>query len=367
VSHATLQKSIAAALRKGAAGDGTPGDDQIKLINGLTLRDFEAKELYVREFIIAHNAIDRDGEVIDEALLERFVKTLPGKGMFIKHPMGWDGDTGPGEAVWFAARTELMSLASARDLLREPELKLPHDRTQAMVLFASMYMHRHASNEALISKIDAGVAKFVSLGFGASGRADVINPATKMREAVRLLGPGDAYEASLVWLGAQPGARAHKNAKDTSMSDVNEIQTKLTKAEGEVTTLKAENATLKAAGTVLDALKAALGDQAVMLENPAQLAAQVKAGKEFTDALVADLIKADRLAKRVGDTEADVKSATAMYAAMPLATLKHLHSALASSLGGGAATVTPGDPGAGKVPLPNNEKDAVPAALDFLK
>src|SRR5690606_17562361 len=88
---APRNKQFAATVKALSA----PDEATLREIRNFTLVDVEPEQLVVREFVLAHNCIDRDGECFDEALLARFAATIPGKGCFIKHPMSWDGDSGP--------------------------------------------------------------------------------------------------------------------------------------------------------------------------------------------------------------------------------------------------------------------------------
>ena len=212
-------KKIQQKLRHLSGKAATPSADQLAAINRYAIEELAAADVYVRTMYLAHNAIDRDREVMDAALLDAFARTLPGKGLFVRHPTGFDGDSGPGEGRFFEARVQEMTIDAARALLNEPGLMWPPGETSARVLVASFYSIRTGENEALLAKIDAGVAGDVSIGFWASERSAILD-ANGTRIATRLQAPGEALEASLVWLGAQPGARIRKaagdNGRDTS-------------------------------------------------------------------------------------------------------------------------------------------------------
>lgn len=374
-SEPVTHKSLASSLRKGAGGNGTPTAEQVAKINAYTLREHAAEELYVREFVVCHNGIDRDRECIDEQLLGKFAVSLPGKGLFIKHPMSWDGDSGPGEGRWFEARIERMSLMDARMLLREATFMLPPDRSEVQVLMASAYMVRNDETKPLISKVDAGVAGDVSVGFSTAGRADVIDPVSQTRVAVRLLGPGEALEASLVWLGAQPGARAVKNHNPQG-NHMDPVQLAALKAALGPHALLLDNPTQlkavldsheanKAAGTTLAALKTALGDQAALLDNPAQLKAAITDGVAHKAALVDALVAADRDAKVCGDAPEAVVAHKALYAPLPADHLQKLLDAKAPK-GRAAGQLAGSDPNAEKAGGNGNNKTEAPAGLEFM-
>lgn len=350
-------KTFRLGQRKAAA---TPSAEQLAAINGFTLREFTADELHVRTFVLCHNCVDRDGECFDEALLRDFAKSLPGKGVFVKHPTGWDGDSAPGEGLVFGTDIETMSLESAQELMRGQELVLPPDRTQVTVLLAHAYFPKTADNAALLTKQDAGVACFVSVGFTAQGgRKQVTDASGHEYELRRWHAPGEAHEMSLVWLGAQPGARAVKSAtRSHEATDMN-LQEQLDTANTTIKTLTTERDTAKAAAGKLDSLKTALGEHAALADDTDGLAALALAGKAYRSDLVADIIKADRLAGELGDDEDAVNTARKEYEGMPLAALKRLATAATKTTGTGASAVTGSDPNTKK---PNG--DATKGAFD---
>lgn len=339
-------KTFRLGQRKAAA---TPSAEQLAAINGFTLREFTAEELHVRTFVLCHNCVDRDGECFDEALLQDFAKSLPGKGVFVKHPTGWDGDSAPGEGLVFDTRVETMSLESAQELMRGQSLTLPPDRTQVAVMLADTYFPKTAENAALLTKLDAGVACFVSVGFSAEGRKQVTDASGHEYELRRWHAPGEAHEMSLVWLGAQPGARAVKSAPRTEATDMT-LQEQLDAATGANKTLTAERDNAKAAAAKHEAIKAALGaDHAALADDPAQLAGLVTAGKAFTSSLVETMVKADRLNGALSDDPAAVEEARKEYAAMPLGALKRLAAGAEKAMGDTSKpTVTGGDPNTNK-------------------
>lgn len=339
-------KTFRLGQRKAAA---TPTAEQLAAINAFTLRDFAADELHVRTFVVCHNCVDRDNECFDEALLQDFAKSLPGKGVFVKHPTGWDGDSGPGEGLVFAARTETMSLRNAQVFMRDESLQLPPDRTQVSLVVADSYFPKTADNAALLTKLDAGVACFVSVGFTAAERQKVTDAAGNEYELRRWLGPGEAHEMSLVWLGAQPGARAVKSAprnnEATDMTLQEQLDAEKAKNAELTAALAAEKAAKAAAAAPIEALKTALGDAAALADDTDGLAKLAIAGREHKSALIADIVKADRLAGTVGDAPEEAEAARKEYDGMPLAALKRLHVTAAKALAeAGQATVTGGEP-----------------------
>lgn len=335
------RKALTIAVRKAVA---SPTAEQLAAIAQFTVREMKAEELYVREYIVGHNAIDRDRECFDEALLGEFARTFPGKGLFVRHPTGWDGDTGPGEGRIFAARVEQMSLEDARKVLREPNLQLPPDRSMVSVLYASAYIAVTGDNECLRTKLDAGVAGDVSIGFSAAG-TESVNDRSGNSVARRWKAPGEALELSLVWLGAQPGARTHKNATREGNAVDQVTKEQLDTANKAASDAQADLKAAQPKAKAYDAAAAALGDaNKALLEQPTELAKAVADGQAFRKSLVDDIVAADRASGRVkADTEEEVASIKAAYAAMPTAALKTLHEG-ATKGAAGVTRLAPSDP-----------------------
>ncbi len=362
MSEAIHSKALARAVVKAA---GVPDESQLAAIRAHTLRDFTAEELVVREFALAHNAIDRDKEVFSVGILSDFAATLPGKGVFIRHPSGWDGDSGPGEGKVFAARLERMSHDEARALLREPGLQFPPDHPDAAILMADAYYVRTPENEAFLLKLDAGIAGEVSIGFRGGESERVKGPDGIELNVWRWKSPGTALEMSHVWLGAQPGARATKQSprnppEETAMN------------EQEVKALREENAQLKSASdagvkavAALGELRKALGENATLLDAPghAHLASLVTAGLAYRKSLIDDIVVADRHAGITGDSEAEVKAAAELYGSLPTDKLEALRKRYVALLPGKASGIAGGDPNGGKPGTGQNKAIAgTPAA-----
>ncbi|WP_337052478.1 hypothetical protein [Pseudoxanthomonas sp. USHLN014] len=303
--HKTLHLQVKSA--------GAPTEDQLSAIRTYTLADIPAEKLYVRTFALAHNAIDRDDEAFDDALLADFARTLPSKGLFIRHPTGWDGDSGPGKGRWFAAELQHMTQDAARTLLRAPDLVWPPGITTATILMASAYLVRTAGNSDLLDEIDAGIVSDVSIGFTAKSGGPLIDEEGREMRARRITSPGEALEGSLVWLGAQPGARAIKGAKPTP-------EEKTMTLEEELAAEKAKNKDLQkqldesAPQKVIVGLRTAFGDNAHLLDKPEALASDIKAIKAYREDLIDTIVAGERHLGLCGDDEEAVKTAKAIYA-----------------------------------------------------
>lgn len=326
---------------------GNPSDEQLGVINALALAEMTADDVYVRTAFLAHNGIDRDKEAFDDTLLESFTNSLPGKGLFNKHPMSFDGDSGPGIGRWFSARVVSMSPDEARTALKEPKLQFPPSTETAKLLEASFYIPRSNKNVDLIADIDAGIAGDVSIGFRAADRTAITDGTSDDVVAYRLLGPGEAYEGSLVWLGAQPGARVHKGAtRADDLTQEDEMSAKdLEKANDRIKSLETESKDLKPKAKQFDAIEAACGEEAV--KSPEAMARAIQDGNDYRKEVVDDIVAAERLAGMVeGDDEKAVEAAKAQYKGWSLAKLIAWQGKLKSVAPKGESQIDGGDPNA---------------------
>ena len=308
------RKDLHVRGRKGSGGE--PSDNQLARINEFAFEDLSGEDVYVRTFDLAHNGIDRDREVFPAKLLEDFARTLPGRGFFVVHPNHPKGDPGPAHGLWFEARVETMSHEEARERLGEPDLEFTEER--AAILEASAYVLREDDTEYLRKRMDAGIARYVSIGFDAH---DLV-PATDAEGGVMAAvwqPPGEAREGSLVWLGAQQGAQQTKSFDEPEGEDMD----KLKLLEQEVEDLKSQVSANQKAADLLASLKKALGVD----ELPAakDLARLYQAGKQYRERLLSDIVREERFAKVIGDTDEDAKDARDLYGDMPTDRLeKHL-------------------------------------------
>lgn len=300
------------ALHIKSAGD--PSAEQLAAIRRYTLADMGADKLYVRTFVVAHNGVDRDNECFSDGILSDFARTLPGKGLHIKHPTGWDGDTGPARGRWFGAQVQRMSHDEARTLLREPSLKFPPGATDAVLLLGDAYLVRTASNADMLEEIDGGVVGDVSIGFNGKSPERVSDENGIELNVWRWNGPGEALEASLVWLGAQPGARAVKAANRPSGDDDMNLQEQLDAANTKAAGLQNELTAAKASHDLVLGLRKALGDHAHLIDKPELLAASVKAADAYRDELIDEIVAGERKAGYCGDGEEEISAAKAIYA-----------------------------------------------------
>ncbi len=323
--------------------DGSPSPEQLVLINQYTLKSLASTDVYVRKFIVSHTALDRDKEIISDGLLKDIGDTLAGKGLFIKHPMSFDGDTGPGIGKWFETEVITLSLDDARKQLGEVEFA--PEATTAKILYASAYIARTDKHANTIADIDAGVISFVSASFSYSDQFPIEKDGEVMGSM--LSGKGEAHEASLVWLGAQPGARAIKaanpNQPNTGDDMSKELETKIktlnTEKDGLQTQLTTEKAAKENAETKLKAFTDVLGDH-----SPEAVKGFIALQTTAKNAVIDSLVAFDRNAKTCGDDDAAIKAATTKYTVYPFDALQQLNAANKAANPANGKGITGGDP-----------------------
>lgn len=181
-----------------------PDESQLTMINKFTRRPFPAEELYIGQLRLAHNAIDRDNERFSEEVLNRFAQTIVRKTMLFDHAKYDSKDSAVGK--FFDAQIEILPLDQAKEILGE-DLVLPEGETQVKILVPWFYIPVKGVSEQTITKIDAGIYDFASIGFRAESLIPVRDSAGNILYS-EYRGPGrttEATEGSLVYLGAQGG------------------------------------------------------------------------------------------------------------------------------------------------------------------
>ncbi len=168
----------------------------LKKINQFSLQELSEDEIYVRRFLIAHDSIDRDNERFSEEVLRDFELTLPGKALLISHdrqelPLG----------LFYQSYLDAISPNLFLKLTFE-NANLPGSAETVKILWAWAFMLK-TGNQEIIQKIEAGIVRYVSIGFRAAGLESVTSDGKKFKE---YLSPAEATEGSFVYLGAQQGA-----------------------------------------------------------------------------------------------------------------------------------------------------------------
>lgn len=297
-------------------------DDQLAKINTFALEPLTADQVYVRRFLVAHNGIDRDRERFSDDLLDQFSKTLVGKGLFLDgHPGGWSGSGAPGSGRWFDAGVEFMTPQEFKQLTGE-EVNLPEAVTQVKALWGEAYMLKTLSYiDEWGQLIDAGIVSFVSIGFSAPRKSITDDNGNYLYGEYHP--NGEALEASLVWLGAQPGASV-KSAQGNQPDNPNEEETHmkvlqlLQKALGLKTALTEDNL-VDQVETVIKEKDATITEKDQKIEG---LKAAAADGNAYRKSLVDDAIRFGVLIDEVPTDEAGQKSETEFLTGLPIERLK---------------------------------------------
>ena len=300
---------------KGLNSGMEPTPELIAKVNCFALDPLKAEDVYIRKFLLAHNGVDRDRERFSETILEDFAQTLPGKGFLFAHdrrnylPLG----------LFFDAFTEAISPEQFKALTGE-EIRLPENASMAKVLWAFMYTLKEC-NQDIIQNLNAGIYRHVSIGFAASDLAPV-KGAFDQTLYWEYAAPGEAVEGSLVWLGAQPGATAQKQAdnergeatmKKEFIKQVNILTGQdLPEDAGEETVAKAVETALKSLKGQISSLEA----------KAAENEALATAGKAFVDGLVEDYSRMKAALGESQETPEAAESIKKFARSMPLDFLK---------------------------------------------
>lgn len=180
-----------------------PTAEDLALINALSARPLTADEVYVRAMILCTGAYDRDHERFSEEVLEQFARSIVGKSLLVGHRH----DKAP-EGVFYRAEVVKQRGAS-------PALK------------AWAFMLRTEENEYIRKLMDAGIIRYVSVGFRCEElRCDLCGRNMLSTRCPHVagqeyegriatgtwVGEAEAIEGSLVYLGSQYDAVLTKGA-----------------------------------------------------------------------------------------------------------------------------------------------------------
>lgn len=199
-------KSSAAEI----GGSGRAAGEELKLINGYTRREFGADEVYVFSVVLCDNDVDRDGERFTVEALFELEKLFVGKTGIFDHDPSARNQT----ARIFACRVE--SVAGRKTATGD----------DYFCLKARAYIPINDGTEAVISAIESGIIKEVSVGCAVKSTVcsicgeELAFCPHKKGEAYsgklccgELREPYDAYEWSFVAVPAQRQAGVTKSAK----------------------------------------------------------------------------------------------------------------------------------------------------------
>lgn len=219
---------------------GSPNAAELELINAMTRRPFTSEELYVFSVTLCDNDIDRDFERFTPNALQKLADMYVGKTGIFDHSMKGKDQV----ARIFSCKVEASEGVFTKD-------GLPY-----CCLRARAYMPRTAKNAELITDIDAGINKEVSVGcsmesavcsvcgidrrIGCSHR----NGRHYKKDGKKVIchtvldNPKDAFEWSFVAVPAQPKAGVTKaygvnSVSAASNEGLNEVVKALGFAGGE--------------------------------------------------------------------------------------------------------------------------------------
>lgn len=284
-------------------------------INALTRREFKPEELYTFPVTLCHNDIDRDFERFSDDALDKMAELFVGTTIIENH----DPDT----------RNQVARLYDT-EVISEPET-LTRDGRPYRYLKGYAYMVRTDSNADLITEIDAGIRKEVSVGCNAAVRKCSVcgkqisydNPC-EHRKGQEYDGQicchvldeiNDAYELSFVAVPAQVGAGVTKQYSISKGGNTMEFTPITTQADFDAAVQEAVDAAVTAKAAEFEGWISPEDHQkaldALTAENKSSL---LKAYKTKA-ALMAGL--PEELAERLtGDTEEDIAKDAEKLAAL---------------------------------------------------
>ncbi len=224
-----------------AVSDCSVTDEDLKLINEISLKELKREDIFCFNIKLCDNEIDRDTERFDLEALEKLAVLFVGKTGIFDHSMKGKDQV----ARIFEAHVE-------KDASRKTTLS-----EEYCFLKAKAYMPRTAENQSLISEIEAGIKKEVSIncsvkekicsvcgknlneGFCEHKKGGIYN--SKICHRI-LSSPTDAYEWSFVAVPAQRDAGTIKSFTEREQKNMKEIIKGLCECSDSIT-LSKENAT----------------------------------------------------------------------------------------------------------------------------
>lgn len=270
-------------------------------INALTRRKFKAEELYTFPVVLCHNDIDRDYERFTDDALDALAELFVGKTIIQNHDPSSDNQ---------------VARIYATEVVTDPERATAWGGAYRY-LKGYAYMAKTASNADLITEIDAGIKKEVSVGCSTAKRtcsvcgADAGTCGHQKGHVYDgqicchvLDGANDAYELSFVAVPAQPGAGVTKHFTEKGGTTM-EFTPITTQADFDAAVQEAVDAAVAAKAAEFEGFvspadhQKALDDMAAEHKTALRKAYREKAATQY--GLPAEL--AERL---VGDTEEDI-------------------------------------------------------------
>jgi hypothetical protein len=306
------QKVFGLKMAMGEGAECTP--EMLAKINRYALTPLKAEDVFVRKLLLAHNCIDRDNERFPDQMLEQFASSIVGKSLLIGHNRK---ETGCG--LFFDAYTETMAADQFKGMTEE-EPRIPDGVDGCKVLWAWFYTLKTDSSSEWLKWIDGGITRHCSIGFAAADlvaiRKDPNGPAMYWE----YVPPGEALEGSLVWLGAQPGAGAYKQAsqpetqKRQEEKSMKEFLARLGKALGLSKALEEENA--------VEAVTNALAAKDAEIAELKKLEPLAEEGKAYRKGMIDDCLKFGALIEEIPSAAEEQAKEAAFLATFPVDRLK---------------------------------------------
>lgn len=193
----------------------TPTPQELELINTYTRNPLKAEDVYCFNLTLCDNEIDRDFERFSTEALEKLSELFVGKTGISDHNMSSCNQT----ARIYSTRLE------------EDSTKKTSAGETYVALKAKAYMLRNSDTEALISQIEGGIKKEVSVGCSMKSiTCSICSKDMKAHECKHikgkyygkklchgiLSGANDAYEWSFVAVPAQKNAGVTKSFTEIS-------------------------------------------------------------------------------------------------------------------------------------------------------
>lgn len=213
----------------------SPQDSDLEKINRFTRREFSADDLYVFSVVLCNNDIDRDFEKFSVKALEQLSEKFLGKTGISDHSMKASDQKARIFDTW-VEKAQGRKTSDAEDLYQ---------------LRAKAYMVRSEENLPLITEIDAGIKKEVSVSCSVkksvcsvcgcdkkSGRCEhIAGREYNGKTAFTILSDvSDAYEFSFVAVPAQREAGVTKSfLSEKENSDMTDIINTLKNFDGSIT------------------------------------------------------------------------------------------------------------------------------------
>lgn len=212
----------------------TPDETELDKINTLTLTPCVAEQLFVFKIKLCSNEVDRDLESFTPSALQQLAELYDGKTILCDH-----------NPTTHAQIARIYSTSVKTEHNRSTRLDEPYTYIEAKA-----YIARTPSTDELITKIESGIKKEVSVGcaigkhtcsicgatwMGRSGTGQCGHTAGKEYDgkfcAIRLEQPTDAYEVSFV---AVPSQRDAGTTKQYDSKDTQKTENKLLKSFSEI-------------------------------------------------------------------------------------------------------------------------------------